>query len=211
MAQQTTGLKAVFSLPGAYDLAQSLIGAYAARREFATRYVRAAPGDLVVDVGCGTGELAPHLGAGLRYVGFDLSPQYIQSARARFSDIGRFECMDVANAADFGIRDADIAIAFGLLHHLDDDECVALFRSLQSVLRDGGRVVTIDPTFAPGQHPIGAFLARRDRGRNVRSPSAYEAVARRVFPDVRCVTRHDLLRVPYSHCVLEMRMVRAGV
>lgn len=210
MAQETTGLKAVLSNPRAYDLAQNLIGARSARCEFAARYVRAEPGQTVVDVGCGTGELAPHLGRGVHYVGFDLSLRYIEAARARFSDIGRFECMDVADAADLGIRDADIAIAFGLLHHLDDAQCLSLFHSLAMVLRSEGRVVTIDPTFAPGQHPVAAFLAGRDRGRNVRSPSDYERLARQVFSDVQCHTRHDLLRVPYSHCIMEMRGRRAA-
>jgi SAM-dependent methyltransferase len=205
MAQETTGLKAILSIPRAYDLAQNLIGARAARREFAARYVRAETGQTIVDVGCGTGELAPHLGRGVHYVGFDLSPRYIEAARARFSGIGRFECMDVADAADLGISDADIAVAFGLLHHLDDVQCISLFRSLAMVLRESGRVVTIDPTFAPGQHAIAAFLAGRDRGRNVRSPSEYEGLARLAFSDVRCHTRHDLLRLPYSHCIMEMR------
>lgn len=204
MAQETTGLKAALSLPAMYDLLQRALGARAFRREIAERYVRAEPGDRVIDVGCGTGEMVAALPRGIAYRGFDLSEAYIASARRRFGDRGTFECMDVASASRLGGLEADVVLAIGLLHHLDDAECASLLGTLHALLEPGGRVVTVDPTLCRLQHPVAAFLARRDRGRNVRSPEGYAALARPYFASVAPVVRHDLLRVPYSHCVLEL-------
>lgn len=205
MSQTTSGLRAALSLPSVYDFVQNLVGAARARRELSAHYLRAESGQLFVDVGCGTGEMLDFLPAGVRYVGFDLSQRYIDSARRRYGERARFECLDVAEAGRLDIHDVDIALAFGLLHHLDDHEVLGLLQTLVRLLGPNGRILTIDPTLSPGQHPVAAFVARRDRGQNVRSPDAYRALAAQVFDRVECEVRHDLLRIPYSHCVLQMR------
>ncbi len=205
MSQTTSGLLAALSLPSVYDFVQNLVGAARARRELSAHYLRAESGQLLVDVGCGTGEMLDFLPAGVRYVGFDLSQRYIDAARRRYGERARFECLDVAEAGRLDIHDVDIALAFGLLHHLDDHEVLGLLHALARLLGPNGRILTIDPTLSPGQHPVAAFVARRDRGQNVRSPEAYRALAAQVFDRVDCEVRHDLLRIPYSHCILQMR------
>ena len=82
-----------------------------------------------------------------------------------------------------------------VLHHVDDETAAELFRLSRMVLEAGGRLVTSDPCFQPEQSPIARFLISRDRGRCVRSPEGYEAIARAVFDDVTVHVRHDLLRV----------------
>lgn len=204
MVQDTTGLKAALSLPRVYDFVQNALGARRARRVVAEEFLRVKDGDFLLDVGCGTGEMLEHLPAGTRYLGLDLSASYIASARSRFGGRARFECMDVNRAADLEVAQVDLALAFGLLHHLDDQEVVALLATLKGLVRPGGRVVTIDPTLFSGQGAIAAFVARQDRGRNVRSPEHYAALASGVFAQARPVVRNDLLRIPYSHCIIEM-------
>ena len=96
-------------------------------------------------------------------------------------------------------------MSIGVLHHLDDDEVLAALQTAKTVLASDGRFVSVDPTFADGQHPIGRFLASRDRGQHVRTPNETEALVTQVFNDVSVRTRHDLLRVPYSHVLVEAR------
>jgi len=70
------------------------------------------------------------------------------------------------------------------------------------VLDAGGRLVTSDPCFQPDQSAAARFIISGDRGRYVRSPEAYEAIARTVFDDVTVHVRHDMLRVPYTHVIM---------
>lgn len=205
MSQITSGLRAALSLPSVYDFVQNLVGARRARIELVRDYLRPQPQQLVVDVGCGTGEMLDALPDDIRYIGFDLSQRYIDSARIRYGARARFECRDVAQAVSLNVGSADLALAFGLLHHLEDNEVRSLLSTLRGLLAPGGRVVTIDPTLTAGQHPVAAFVARRDRGRNVRAPEQYRALAADVFGEVEVEVRHDLLRIPYSHCILQMR------
>jgi len=204
MSQETTGLKAALSIPWMYEFIQRAVGAGKARQIIADDYLKVRAGDHVIDVGCGTGEMIKSLPVGVRYVGFDLSEPYIRSARSQFGAQGRFECADVAYSRNLNLPAADVAYAIGLLHHLDDDQVVDLLRSLAEIIKPGGRVITVDPTLFDGQNRVAAFVAKRDRGRNVRSPSEYAVLARSVFPYAKHEVRNDLLRIPYSHCIVEM-------
>ncbi|EUA32283.1 putative methyltransferase type 12 [Mycobacterium intracellulare] len=79
----------------------------------------------------------------------------------------------------------DIAIVSAVLHHMDDAQANELFGLLRQVLKPGGRVVTLDPVFTERQNPIARLIISLDRGRHVRSPASYEALARAAFTDVR--------------------------
>ncbi len=203
MAQITSGARSVLSAPWVYDAVQSALGAYRARKVLVAEYIRPVAGQQLLDVGCGTGELFPHLPTGVSYVGFDLSPDYIRQARDRYGGGARFECMDVADfeQSDDASR-ADVVVAVGLLHHLEDGQARALMRAIHRKIRAGGRLVTMDPTFLDRQSAIATFMMKRDRGQNIRAPEQYAALPVGIFPAVNCVIREDLLRIPYSHCIM---------
>lgn len=204
MAQKTTGLHSILSAPWAYDLLQNVLGARKARDRIINEHVRPGPDVVVLDIGCGTGEILPHLPRGVRYRGFDLSPLYIESANRRFGDRATFHCMDIA---DYHPNDAtelaDVVLAIGILHHLDDDIAIKLMDSARRNLKPGGRLVTMDGSLVQGQSAVARKLILRDRGQNIREPDAYAALARHSFEHVNVTVRHDLLHVPYTHCVLE--------
>lgn len=204
MAQITSGLRKILSSPMVYDFLQNALGAESSRRRLVQDHFRPKAGQRILDIGCGTGEITPHLPAGVNYLGIDLSPSYIASARQRYGHLGRFESANATDPLAPTETAVDLVICIGLLHHLDDGECHVLFRAIKEKLSPGGRLVTFDPTFVDGQHLIARELAKRDRGRNVRSPGGYETLAQKVFAEVRVVVRHDLLRIPYTHCILEI-------
>ena len=91
----------------------------------------------------------------------------------------------------------------GVLHHLTDRECDTVFASAARVLRPGGRIVTIDGAFVPGQNPLARLLLRMDRGNHVRAPDEYMSIARRHFSDATATVTHNLLTIPYTHCIVE--------
>lgn len=202
MAQITTGLRAILSAPWAYDALQGALGVTNARRIVCRDYVRARPDDNIVDIGCGTAEILKFLPPSIGYFGFDLSQDYIDSAQARFGDRGSFRCVDVTTLAPDDIPPCDVAIAFGVLHHLEDAHAAFLIDNLYDRLAPGGRLITVDPAFVPGQARIAHALIARDRGQNVRDCAGYLDLVSARYRSKEIVPRHDFLRVPYTYAVM---------
>lgn len=203
MAQVTSGIRSVLSHPAAYRALQSLLGAPRFRNALTREYLRPQPGTTVIDIGCGTGELFPHMPAGVNYLGFDLSADYIRQAQQREGGADRFFCADVGEVDADRLPPCELVIAVGLLHHLDDDQAAKLMRTAHQKLLPGGRLVTLDCAFVEGQSRIARAIIKADRGQNVRSPEGYAALATPHFGSVTPHVRNDMLRVPYTHCILE--------
>lgn len=203
MAQITTGFRAIFSHPAIYNLAQRAVGAERARRQLVRDYFPAMQGKSMLDIGCGTAEILRHLPEDMRYAGFDASVEYIAEARRAFGHRGEFRAELVSRATLHDMEKFDVVLAFGLLHHLDDDDAASLFRLAAQALDPDGVLITMDPVFAPAQHPMARWLIGRDRGRSVRTPEGYHALARSSFPLVNYHLRHDMLNIPYSHSIMQ--------
>ncbi|HEL2978984.1 TPA: class I SAM-dependent methyltransferase [Stenotrophomonas maltophilia] len=205
MSQKTDGLHAVLSHPAVYDLLQNMLGARRSRARLIRDHIRPRTGDRILDIGCGTGELFSQMPGGLHYVGFDLSEAYIQAARQRFGGRARFECMDVADYQLAGgeQQQADLVLAIGILHHLDDDRARALMRTARAALKPGGRFISLDGAYVEGQSAIAHALIARDRGQSIRTPDAYRALAEAEFSTVSGRVRGDMLYVPYTHYIME--------
>ena len=205
MSEVTTGARSVLSLAGVYDLVQHALGASRYRREIARTYVRgrAASRLRVLDVGCGTARILEYL-PDCDYVGIDVSARYIDAARRRFGDRGTFVQAGTTRASfDRWRGHVDCLIMLGFLHHVDDQPVVELLKAAAPALAAEGRLVAVDPTVAANTPAAARWLASHDRGQHVRAPDGYADLARQAFEDVRLHVRHDLLRVPYSHAILE--------
>ena len=202
MAQRTSGIWRLLSAASIYDRFQALCGDASIRRELVEKYIRAKAGDRLLDIGCGTGTILKYL-PHVEYVGFDPNPRYIAAAQEKFGDRGLFFEGRVNSTTLESASSFDIVIAMGVLHHLDDDEAIRLFETADAALGDGGRLVTCDPCYGEGQSRLARLLISRDRGRSVRTVPEYRGLALRVFPDVRSVVRHNLLRIPFTHVVVE--------
>ena len=159
------------------------------------------PDARVLDLGCGTGELLDFLGD-VRYTGVDVSDDYIASAREHYGDRAEFVVSD-ATSVRLPVEEFDLVLAVGVLHHLDDAGARELFDVAASALRPSGRMITVDPAFVEDQGRLARFTIARDRGRNVRTPKAYQLLAADSFNTVGSVVRSDLIRIPYTHSVLE--------
>ena len=167
--------------------------------------IRPEVGSRILDIGCGPGDIVDYLPRGVHYVGVDGSEKYIASARARFGPRAKFECATIAPGFASRFGGFDIAMANGVLHHLDDTEALALLHAARDAIGKRGRFVSLDGCFVAGQSPVAKWLIRHDRGKFVRSPQAYVDLARQAFGDVKPHVRHDLNRFPYTHFIMECR------
>jgi SAM-dependent methyltransferase len=195
------GIRSVLAHPRAYEAWSRLVGGANGRSLLVRDYVRPNPGARVLDLGCGPGDLVNHL-RDVRYVGVDVSGGYIARAQQAFGDRAEFRVGD-ATRLDDDLRDFDVVLAFGVLHHLDDEGALRLLSGAEAALGPEGRFVSVDPAVVLDDRPAARLLASWDRGDYVRGPAEYKRLAESAFDSVRCEVRRDLLRIPYTHCVLE--------
>ena len=97
----------------------------------------------------------------------------------------------------------DLVLAVGVLHHLNDAEALQLCKLAEAALKPGGRFITFDGCYLSGQSPIAHYLLTRDRGQNVRDQEGYTKLVSQVLTKNVVSIRHDLLRIPYTHIILE--------
>ncbi|NOZ19542.1 MAG: methyltransferase domain-containing protein [Planctomycetes bacterium] len=156
-----------------YDLAMGLgtLGMDAAVRAMTVKLAHPSPDDVVLDVGCATGNvtiaLAKRLHGGGRAVGVDAAPAMIQRAnqKARFLPV-EFRT-ELAEALPFADETFDLAVNNMFLHHLPLDLKRRAIGEMFRVLRRGGRVLTVDihrPTswWAKRVGYLGAAILRQD-------------------------------------------------
>jgi len=205
MAQNVKGFRAIFSSALIYNLAQRVVGAEKARRLLVQKYFPAKGAYRMLDIGCGTAEILRHLPEDIDYYGFDASDAYIRQAKQTFGDRGTFRAELVREASLQSLEPFDIVLAFGLLHHLDNAEAGTLFSLAAQALKPNGKLITIDPVYAPGQNPLARWIISKDRGQCIRTADAYKALAESAFTQVSTSTRHDMLHIPYSHLILECK------
>jgi len=200
-------IRKILSLPAIYSSYIRLVGGHRFRQVFIGDYVKPQSKSKILDIGCGPGDVLEYLPGGVEYFGFDMDEGYIAAAKEKSRQSkgakGEFVCARVSEDTLPSNGDFDIVIAGGVLHHLDDQEALSLFRLASAALRVGGRLVTVDGCYVENQSRFARILLGHDRGHYVRTEAEYIKLARQVFPDVRSSIRHDLLRIPYTHIMLD--------
>lgn len=165
------------------------------------------PGDTVLDVGCGPAYYFDRLPE-IRYYGFDTSERYIAHARKHFGHKGEFRC-EVLNESHLAeLPKFDRVLLFGLLHHLSDDDSLALLDLASRALAPGGTVLSIDPCFEPTQGRISRAMSANDRGEYVRTPERFTELARQSFSTIEGEVWSEVTRIPSSHWMMRMSNAR---
>jgi demethylmenaquinone methyltransferase/2-methoxy-6-polyprenyl-1,4-benzoquinol methylase len=196
---QEPQVRAMFDrIAGFYDVMNSVMtaGLHHAWRRRAVDLAEVSPGDRVLDVATGTGdlalELARRVGPDGEVVGSDFSEEMLARARAKAPDARARVAFEWANAMALPYADGEFAAAtvgFGARNFSDLDRGLA---EMARVVRPGGHVVVLEIT-TPTRPPLSTFYRLWfDRvvpviGRLAGDPEAYEYLPSSVkrFPGPR--------------------------
>lgn len=137
--------------------------------------VEATAEDVVLDVGCGTGIALDYLKSFARYEGLDTDEVAIDFARKAYGDRTgvSFKCQMCTTADVEKIQPSQVLLC-GLLHHISDEQVLALFAALKASSRLQ-RIVTSDIVYLE-RNAVSNFLAGLDRGKFCRHRDRYEAL-----------------------------------
>lgn len=191
--------------PLVYEAIQHLVGARAAMKRFAEETIRAKPGDRLIDIGCGNGTLLRYLPDGVWYFGIDQDPDRITRAIMSHGGRATFKTGSVTDIARHHLADIDIAVAYGILHHIDDGAAARVLDAIASALKPDGRLFTVDPCFHDDESPLQRFAVSLDLGCHVRHFDRYAKLVRGSFQHLTTSLNSGHFPFPHSVCIIEAR------
>jgi demethylmenaquinone methyltransferase/2-methoxy-6-polyprenyl-1,4-benzoquinol methylase/phosphoethanolamine N-methyltransferase len=182
-----------------YDLFGTVIslGRDKTVREKLIELAEPAPGEKVLDVGCGTGTLAVAIkrrADSSEVHGIDASPEMIQVAKKKSAKDGSDIDFRVALIEAIPFPDAtfDLVTSSLMLHHLPDNLKAKGFLEIRRVLKPGGRFMAMD--FARHSHsPLGHLRSILGHSRGERMDDKLTPMLKEAgFSDVGSIpTRHQ--------------------
>lgn len=113
-----------------------------------------APGSRLLDVGCGTGQIAiPAARAGVDVTGIDIASNWIDVARARAAAEGLNATFDVGDAEQLPYPDASFDVVISMVGAMFAPQADRVALELLRVCKPGGRVLMVNwtPTGMVGQ------------------------------------------------------------
>jgi ubiquinone/menaquinone biosynthesis C-methylase UbiE len=179
-----------------YDVFNRLMPFVRPVREKLVELAAPAPGEHVLDVGCGTGmlaiELKSRVGAG-KVRGIDASPEMIEVATEKAAKAGFDIDLQVALIETLPFADAcfDLVTSSLMLHHLPGDLKRKGLAQVRRVLKPGGRFMVVD--FAATSHsPLCHLLSILGHARGESTVSELTPLLKEAgFSDVEAIpTRH---------------------
>jgi SAM-dependent methyltransferase len=151
-----------------------------------------APGERIVDVGCGVGAYAePLLAAGRRWHGCEVVPEFVDAMRARGLDVTRAS----GTTLPFGDAAFDLAISIEVLEHIDDYP--GFLREIARVVRRGALFSVPNSAAIPRCAPLGIVpwhLLERSHV-NFFTPASLRRALEGAFALVE-VTEYNALAIP---------------
>jgi len=195
MSQKNKGIYSLLSNTFFYSLVQKVMSGTSFRKKIVKKYIT-KHNVKVLDIGCGPAEILDTLPK-IKYYGFDINPIYINSAKKKYENKGKFFCKKFTNKNTKYLPKFDHVLLLGVLHHLSDKEINTLMPNIKKVLKRKGNIITLDNIFIHKQNFIAKFLIQMDKGENVRSRKGYLNILKNHFKKINSKIYHQKF-IPYT-------------
>ena len=195
MSQKNKGVYNLLSNTFFYSLVQKVMSGTSFRKKIVKKYIT-KHNVKVLDIGCGPAEILDTLPK-IKYYGFDINPIYINSAKKKYENKGKFFCKKFTNKNTKYLPKFDHVLLLGILHHLSDKEINTLMPNIKKVLKKKGNIITLDNIFIHKQNFIAKFLIQMDKGENVRSRKGYLNILKNHFKRINSKIYHQKF-IPYT-------------
>lgn len=110
-----------------------------------------APGDRVLDLGCGTGTLQSHLN-GNYYLGLEMNDKFIAYAKKRGRNVIKQDALKFRRFGDF-----DVCVIMDFLHHVNPRHSELVKNALAGVKK---AVIISEPLEVPGRPGVVKWISR---------------------------------------------------
>lgn len=200
--QKQTWLYRLLSSPQLYRITQNVFGRKKGYLMLLNEYLILKEGDSVLDIGCGTADIVDFFSVNINYIGFDINPGYIEYAQSKYKDKVKLFCKRVSEADANTLEKFDYIISLAVVHHLNDEEAINLYRLGMGLLKTDGIMITVDPTRNNSDSFIAKLLTNNDRGKHIRFPNQYEQLAKTVFSKADSYIRNDFINIAQSACII---------
>ncbi len=193
----------ILSHPQRYNFFQKIISKHGGTvRYFTENYILPKKPNSVLEIGCGTGTCLQFLPDQIKYIGVDISSEYIDFAKNKYGHRGTFILGNLSNLDPGIIEDVDLVLAIGFFHHVNNKTVNEYLTFLKENLSKNCQLLSIDPYYICNRFSIGNYIVSKDRGQFIRTKKEYIDLVSSIFRTVTANTGNDLLRVPYHHCIL---------
>ena len=132
MSQKNKEIYSLLSNTFFYSLVQRVMSGTSFRKKIVKKYIT-KHNVKVLDIGCGPAEILDTLPK-IKYYGFDINPIYINSAKRKYENKGKFFCKKFTNKNTKYLPKFDHVLLLGVLHHLSDQEINKLMLNIKKVL-----------------------------------------------------------------------------
>lgn len=169
---QKRGIHNILNIPFIYIFIQNIF-AHKKTKNFWNKMIGNIKDKNILDVGCGPGKDSLSF-KGANYIGIDISKEYIDEAKNKYSSFGKFYHLSIEEIESLQFSEFDIIILKGVIHHLNDNQLLDFLEKVQNKLSSQAKILTSDPVFTKKQNFISKKLISLDRGKNVRFDHEYD-------------------------------------
>jgi 2-polyprenyl-3-methyl-5-hydroxy-6-metoxy-1,4-benzoquinol methylase len=174
------GWRAILVKSVFYQFIQTVFGGDRSREYLYKRYVEPIGTSAhVLDIGCGPGHMAGFMPDSIKYTGYDISENYIDTAKETYirKNNINFICSTTSELINDDLvpdNSIDIITIHGVIHHVSDDVAKQFFMLSRQKLKVGGIMVILEPVWLTGRSSFRRFVMGMDRGKNIKSTSEWE-------------------------------------